>query len=460
MPITMPLLVLATATLGIEIALLLRAFGLIVAARRLGVEISHINVGFGRTLCTRTIRRCPVKIRCVPLGVFVSIPAIQVRSVWRFGKEEATRRGGRDRLLISISAITGSLAAVILAAALIWAGGVGEPVPTTSVTIGDVPELYTDADGAERLNPEWLAGLRPGDEVLTVNGSALSEGWRELTEELVLSVDMVTLRFTRQGATREVRYEPAENPDLEGLRYPFFRPDLKVEILSVAADSPAEEAGLVTGDILLEVGGVRALDMSVVADQVQSSAGGSVSLLVERAGRELAIPGLRPRAVPTENGGTRYLIGVTLEADKPSIRIVHPMPWQTVGTVLARSSPLGWRPQRQQPGPRPRHMSGPIGALGTLAARTARHPRTALAAAAGWSVLFVWVICITLLPFLDAGRACIGLAQLILPRRWWLRSVTLVLCLLCLIPPAIIIYADVVQAGLLSPVHRAPPQAE
>jgi regulator of sigma E protease len=458
MPITMPLLVLATATLGIEIALLLRAFGLIVAARRLGVEISHINVGFGRTLCTRTIRRCPVKIRCVPLGVFVSIPAIQVRSAWRFEGAEATRQGGRDRLLISISAITGSLAAVILAAVLIWAGGVGEPVPTTSVTIGDVPELYTDADGAERFNPEWLAGLRPGDEVLTVNGLALSEGWGELTEELVLAVDLVTLRFTRQGSPREVRYRPAENPNLEGLRYPFFRPDLRVEILSVAADSPAEEAGLMTGDILLEVDDVRALDIATVLDQVQSCAGRPIPFLVERQGKQLTIPNLRPRATPVENGNTRYTVGVTLEAGKPSIRIVHPMPWQTVGTVLARSSPLGWRPQRQQPGPRPRHMSGPIGALGTLAARTARHPRTALAAAAGWSVLFVWVICITLLPFLDAGRACIGLAQLILPRRWWLRSVTLVLCLLCLVPPAIIIIcSDAMRAGLLSPGHRAPP---
>lgn len=460
MPIVILSLVLVATILGLEVALLLRALGMIVSAWRLGVEISHINLGFGWTLCTKTIWGCPVKIRCVPLGLFVSIPAIQVRSAWRFGAAEATRRRGRDRLLLSLSAIIGVLTAFLLAAVLVWAIGLEEPMPETSVTIGDVPELYTDADGAERLNPEWLAGLRPGDEVNAVNGSGLSEGWRELTEKLVLSVDTVTLQFTRQGEPREGHYEPAENPNLEGLRYPFFRPDLKVEILSVGPGSPAEEAGLMTGDILLKVGGVQALDASVVADQVQSSAGGPVSLLVERQGKQLAIPSLRPRTVPTENGGTRYLIGVELQTGKPRIRIVRPMPWETVGTVLARSSPLGWRPRRQQPSPIARHMSGPIGVLGVLAARTARHPRTALANAFGWSVLFVWVICYTLLPFLDAGRACIGLAQLILPRRWWLRSVTLILCLLCLVPPAIITYTDAVRAGLLSPVHRAPPRAE
>ena len=60
---------------------------------------------------------------------------------------------------------------------------------------------------------------------------------------------------------------------------------------SVAAASPAERAGLRAGDVLLQVDGKPIDDMSAALSAITSLAPGkAVTIRVQRAGRELALP--------------------------------------------------------------------------------------------------------------------------------------------------------------------------
>ncbi|HEX6886401.1 MAG TPA: Do family serine endopeptidase [Planctomycetota bacterium] len=153
--------------------------------------------------------------------------------------------------------------------------------------------------------PAAEAGLRPGDIVLRLDGTAVQDS-RELSERVAALAPgtRAELVLLRDGAEKELTLELGERPSREerianslrpegrdaaalGLRLGDLPPAMAREhdlaggalVRSVEPDSPAARAGLVPGDVILSVGR-HEVDSAAAAEEHLAEAGSGARLLV------------------------------------------------------------------------------------------------------------------------------------------------------------------------------------
>jgi len=156
--------------------------------------------------------------------------------------------------------------------------------------------------------PAAEAGLRPGDIVLRLDGTAVQDS-RELSERVAALAPgtRAELVLLREGAEKELTLELGERPSRDersaralrpdgrdaaalGLRLGDLPPGMAREqdlaggalVRSVEPDSPAARAGLVPGDVILSVGR-HEVDSAAAAAERLAEGGGGARLLVRGA---------------------------------------------------------------------------------------------------------------------------------------------------------------------------------
>ena len=137
-------------------------------------------------------------------------------------------------------------------------------------------------EGVAANSPAEKAGLKKGDLILSVDGSALDE--RATLSDLVSSKkvgDTITLSVTSPGqpAARDVKVTLAKNPDKDGawlgLQYLAAPARLGgpgmmagVLVVQVTADGPAARAGIESRDVLTKIDGKELTDPKQIVDAV------------------------------------------------------------------------------------------------------------------------------------------------------------------------------------------------
>jgi regulator of sigma E protease len=261
-------------------------FGHFWVARRLGFKVLRFSVGFGKPLLRRVAGPDQVEyvLAAIPLGGYVKLldereapvpPAELARSF--------TRRPVWQRILVLLAGpVFNLLFAVGLLWAILWVNGVTE----VRATIGDV----TVGSPAER------AGLRAGDEIRTLNGTAVA-GANDVIFGLLDAVSangqatlgvrgadggMRTASISvTDAAQRRHLTEPLEL--LQGLGFQFFIPTPAV-LGKVNPGGPAALAGLKAGDTIIAVDGRRIDDFQLLASYIHARPDERISLDYRRAG--------------------------------------------------------------------------------------------------------------------------------------------------------------------------------
>lgn len=153
-------------------------------------------------------------------------------------------------------------------------------------------------------SPAAEAGLQPGDRIIAVDGVPVSTG--EEIKRLLGERPDRTVRITVERANDGGQESEAVARTLSLPPQPFAQLPVVLEmgpVVATRAGSPAEEAGLRPGDVILAVNG-EAVDPFRFPDVVRSLAGQQVELLVRRVLNEEAGPEeltiqVVPRAEPT-----------------------------------------------------------------------------------------------------------------------------------------------------------------
>ncbi|HUB69720.1 MAG TPA: M50 family metallopeptidase, partial [Acidimicrobiales bacterium] len=185
--------------LALVIMIVLHEFGHFVAAKLAGMKVSEFFVGFGPRLWSVTRGETTYGIKALPLGGYCRIVGMTSAEVVDPADEPRAYRNQPTWRRLTV-ALAGSFVhfclAFIMLVALFWGPGdignfITNPPSTTPIAAVDG---FTSGK-----SPAQLAGLRPGDRVVAVNGRHFST-WSQVSDYLKARPGQkVTITVDRDG---------------------------------------------------------------------------------------------------------------------------------------------------------------------------------------------------------------------------------------------------------------------
>ena len=275
--------------------------GHFLAAKLVGVKVETFSLGFPPKAWSRTVGETEYQLAWLPLGGYVKLLGYDPSSSEEVPPDLECRSFAHQKplakILISLAGPTFNvLFAFLLFWGLVWAGGIKHLPPVLGpVTPG---------------SPAFEAGLKIDDRLLAVAGrpviyfdaleTALKEG-RGAPLELVVGRD------GEPGLTVVLTPDSRETFDLFGEPRIVYEVGLthrlRPVVERVVEDSPAAAAGLIGGDLILEIDGRPTPDWADVLEAIQGPR--------EQRGSTTRPANIQPLALTVERGGQTLRLTMT-----------------------------------------------------------------------------------------------------------------------------------------------------
>ncbi len=298
----------------IGILVFVHEFGHFIAAKLCGMRADVFAIGFGKRLfgwnklTGFTFGDLPkdfdgeghtdYRLSLLPLGGYVKIAGMVDESFdTEFADKEPQPYEFRARptwqKIIVITA--GVLMNVLLALAVF--GGInffkGQAI-TKTTTVGYVaPDSRADS-----------AGFESGDKIIAINGRKV-ENWEDVRTDIFINTlgQNLNVKVLRNGQIEDLNIPRKIIPTDESKGLFLIPSGVRPFIRSVLENSPAHEAGIKPGDILLSLNGIPLYSETQVSGIVKSHKGIKMPLVVKRGNKTLDLS-----VIPGSDG----LIGVGL----------------------------------------------------------------------------------------------------------------------------------------------------
>lgn len=293
--------------LAIGVLVTVHEFGHYWVARKVGVKVLRFSVGFGKPLWTYVggQDRTEYVIAAVPLGGYVKMLDEREGDV---ASEEVDRAFNRQSLAKrSAVVVAGPLANFLFAIVAYWM------MLMIGVT-GSVPLLGDIKPGSVAAQ----AGLHAGDRIVQVAGREV-QTWSDAMLAMVdegISDDRLSLNVIDADGFEQQRVIPLGTDIdvtstaglLEQLGIERAQPKVAARIRVVDPDSSAMAAGLLAGDLIVQVDDQPVADWGDLVRFVRQRPGIGFDMVVERGGDRVTMH-MVPKAVDSD-GQTIGQIGV------------------------------------------------------------------------------------------------------------------------------------------------------
>jgi regulator of sigma E protease len=230
--------------LGIGFMIFIHELGHFLAAKKTGVRVETFSLGFGPKLAGFTKGDTLYQLCLIPLGGFVKMAGENPGEEVTGAANELPSKSPSQRMLIFSAGVIMNFIFAFITFPIIFATG----VPFVS------PEVSRVVPGG----PAWKGGVLPGDKILEINGNTIYE-FHDIPLNVALSTEeALKILLEREGEKKIVSVVPEKNDDAG-----FNQINLSGPLLcnaTVSPGSPAEKAGLQTGDRLLSINGKPPFD--------------------------------------------------------------------------------------------------------------------------------------------------------------------------------------------------------
>jgi regulator of sigma E protease len=343
-----------------NIIIFVHELGHFLAARWRGLKVQRFAIWFGKPIWKKTIGGVEYALGSIPAGGYVMLPQMAPMEALEGkveNKETLPPVSALDKIIVAFAGPLFSFALALIFAGVVWLAGKPVSEAEATTTIGYV----------EKGGPADVAGLRPGDKVLKVDGKPVSRflGIGDTIMWHIVRSEGETVEFVVERDGKEMTFHPKPVRDKTGtferksLRQVKIAPAQPAIVDTVMENSPAAIAGIKVGDVLLEVDGQKILSPGALTQHIKENGDKTLQLMVRRGDNVLTIP-VKPRSPDTPKDGKPLppMVGIGYAAGK--IEIIHPSPWsQVVASVDAMVSTIGalFSPKSDIS---PQHLSGPV----------------------------------------------------------------------------------------------------
>ena len=311
--------------------------GHFLAARWRGLKVERFAIWFGKPIWKKKIGGVEYALGTIPFGGYVSLPQMASMEAIE-GKTETTEPlpnvAPIDKIIV---AFAGPLFSFLLAAAfavVVWQVGKPSNDLNNSTVVG-----FVDPTG-----PGWVAGLRPGDTILEVDGHPVknflpaasmadSVKWRIITS----TGTNIAIRYERDGKEAMAYAMPTNMPtkwyERKSLRQLFINYAEQAVVGEIASNSPAEVAGLKPGDELVVMDGQKIYSPLTILYAEQASTNHpdvAVAFTIKRGDQQIEKSLLAVKPLSPTNAAPSFGI-LAWQADT-NVALVHPDPWSQIQT--------------------------------------------------------------------------------------------------------------------------------
>ena len=271
----------ASFIVALAILITVHEFGHFWVARRLGVKVLRFSVGFGRPLWKRIgkVDGTEYVVAAIPLGGYVKMLDEREAPV---AADELSRAFNRQSLPVrSAIVVAGPLFNFLFAILAFWLIFVSGDTGLKSL-VGEV----TAGSRAEQ------SGFRSGDEILAIDGQA-TPSWESVIYSLLSrSLDEPSLAIRVRDekgderdlsmATEGFQSLSEDGMILQNLGLSPARITLPPVFGEIIPGEPADQAGVLPGDRILSVDGIKMESWNQWVDYVRERPGQPLLMLVER----------------------------------------------------------------------------------------------------------------------------------------------------------------------------------
>ncbi len=391
-----------------NLLIVVHELGHFLAARWRGLVVEKFAIWFGKPIWSKTIGGVEYRLGSIPAGGFVAIPQLApmeaIEGESGQSREHLPPVKPLDKIIVAAAGPLFSFGLAFVMACIVWM--VGKPQSEFDTTIVG----YVKEGG-----PAAVSGMRPGDNILSVDGKPVkhflsgtdSVKWRVVRSE----GETIPIVVEREGQEITLNSGWAK-PETSSWRRPALReiqigPRIVPGVGFVVRGSLADTSGLKAGDLVTAVNGVPLFNLSELGPVIDANRGKTVAFEIERNGQpatvDVALPPATADATPVDFG-----------IEWGRTKLVHPSPFaqvsdaatsifRMVGALLSPASDV-----------KAAHFSGPVGIM--------RLYYQIFEAEDGWRIALAFSVLINvnlallnLLPFpvLDGGHITLAIIEAI-----------------------------------------------
>jgi membrane-associated protease RseP (regulator of RpoE activity) len=208
----MQLLGILAFVIALLLSVMIHEFGHFITAKRFNMKVTEFFLGFGKRLWSTTRGETEFGIKAIPAGGYCKISGMVSDEVMAPGEEGRAfykASSGKKLIVLGAGSFLHFVLGFILLLSLFLSIGTTRATSTISEVSKCVPAAALACSNIDPVSPAQKVGLQAGDQILAINGDAVTN-WGKDVEVIRNSPGKeITLTVKRKGQTLVIAVTPA-----------------------------------------------------------------------------------------------------------------------------------------------------------------------------------------------------------------------------------------------------------